>query len=137
MFTQLFYCHDQERFHDSLVWGSRYSEISKWESKVKVDENVKIQSYNNTKVTNNTFETNCSSLKITTPSIFFLQILKIQLYLIVTIFLFLTDIIITFTFNSLLSVLIYCLEGKNETNYNNVIIKQLPGYLLNFWLLLL
>lgn len=29
--------------------------------KVKVDENVKIQSYNNTKVTNNTFETNCSS----------------------------------------------------------------------------
>lgn len=30
-----------------------------------------IQSYNNTKVTNNTFETNCSSLKITTPSNFF------------------------------------------------------------------
>ena len=59
-----------------------------------------------------TFETKCSSLKITTPSIFFLQILKIQLYLTITIFLFLTEIIITFTFNSLLSVLIYFLEGK-------------------------
>ena len=84
--------------------------------KVNVDENVKIQSYNNTKVTNNTFETNCSSKDNQTLFFFFLQILKIQLYLTVTIFLFLTEIIITFTFNSLLCVLINCLEGKNETN---------------------
>ena len=80
------------------------------EKEVKVDEKVKNKSYSNTKVTNNTFDTNCSSLKDNYNLNFFFSNIEIQLYLIVVIFLFFTDIIITINFNSFLFV--FCLEGK-------------------------